>query len=440
MLFAEPRLRKRLEELHGERPGRSAGTRPPAPGAPAPPAASRSPPRCPSHLLTPPNAHRSSLAGYQAAGHPRRRRGSAERPPSSSPRVSSTPRGTERRGGPSGFTVLATPAPALAALRYLSEAHAGMSNHADATGSPGALWGRGFRPFFLGAGVYGALFVVAGRRSGAARFPAPAWLTPLAWHGHEMVFGLAAAAIAGFTTTAVPACDRTRCARGRPLQALFALWAAGRLAMLAAGMLPAGLAAAVDVAFLPALAAVLARHLAGTGSGATTASSPSSTCSHSPTRPSTRRPWARRGLGLARPALHRRPRRRPRRRDRRTHHARLHHERAEPARRAEPSCGARLPSTGSPSSPWRRRRGRRPRRSARRRERRPRRRRGPGRRSAHGRLADARRRGATRWSRSSTRAWLGWRSGSCSSAPATSALRCPQRQASTPSPRARSAR
>ena len=140
-----------------------------------------------------------------------------------------------------------------------------MSRDADASRSPGALWGRGFRPFFLGAGVYGALFVVAWTAIWRGAFPAPAWLTPLPWHGHEMVFGLAAAAIAGFTTTAVPVWTGRAALAGRPLQALFALWAAGRLAMLAAGMLPAGLVAAVDVAFLPALAAVLARHLAGTG-------------------------------------------------------------------------------------------------------------------------------------------------------------------------------
>ena len=268
-LFAEPRLRKRLEELHGEWLGDLEELGPRLPAHPAPPAASRSPPRRPcAALLTPPNAHRTSLAGYPAAGHPRRRRGSGRCPPSSSLRVLSTARG--RRSAGRLQPPLASRRPrreraALAALRFVSEPHAGMSRDADASRSPGALWGRGFRPFFLGAGAYGALFVVAWTAIWRGAFPAPAWLTPLPWHGHEMVFGLVAAAIAGFTTTAVPVWTGRAALAGRPLQALFALWAAGRLAMLAAGMLPAGLVAAVDVAFLPALAAVLARHLAGTG-------------------------------------------------------------------------------------------------------------------------------------------------------------------------------
>jgi uncharacterized protein involved in response to NO len=47
--------------------------------------------------------------------------------------------------------------------------------------------------------------------------------------------------------------------------ALAGLWALGRLAMLAAGALPPGLVAAIDLAFLPALAWVLARTVRGTG-------------------------------------------------------------------------------------------------------------------------------------------------------------------------------
>jgi uncharacterized protein involved in response to NO len=34
--------------------------------------------------------------------------------------------------------------------------------------------------------------------------PAPVWLAPIWWHGHEMIFGFDAAAIAGFLLTAVP--------------------------------------------------------------------------------------------------------------------------------------------------------------------------------------------------------------------------------------------
>jgi uncharacterized protein involved in response to NO len=51
--------------------------------------------------------------------------------------------------------------------------------------------------------------------------------------------------------------------QGAPLAALFALWVAGRAAMLAAGSVPAVVVAALDASFLPALALVLARTLWG---------------------------------------------------------------------------------------------------------------------------------------------------------------------------------
>jgi uncharacterized protein involved in response to NO len=80
-----------------------------------------------------------------------------------------------------------------------------------------------------------------------------------------MLFGLVAAAIAGFLLTAVPVWSGRPALCGAPLAALVGLWALGRLAMLAAGALPAGLVAGIDLAFLPALALVLARTLWRTG-------------------------------------------------------------------------------------------------------------------------------------------------------------------------------
>jgi len=127
------------------------------------------------------------------------------------------------------------------------------------------VWGRGFRPFFLAAGGYGGGLMVGWIAIWRGAWPAPMWLAPSLWHAHEMLYGLVAAAIAGFLLTAVPVWTSSRAVAGRPLMALTALWAIGRLAMLAAGALPAGLVAALDVAFLPALALVLARGLWHTG-------------------------------------------------------------------------------------------------------------------------------------------------------------------------------
>ena len=127
------------------------------------------------------------------------------------------------------------------------------------------MWGRGFRPFFLAAGGYGGGLTLTWIAIWRGAWPAPAWLAPSLWHAHEMLFGLVAAAIAGFLLTSVPVWTGRRALIGRPLMALAALWAAGRLAMLAAGALPVGLVAALDLAFLPVLALVLARSLWRTG-------------------------------------------------------------------------------------------------------------------------------------------------------------------------------
>lgn len=113
------------------------------------------------------------------------------------------------------------------------------------------LFRYGFRPFFLGAGLQATVglmvWVHAWHDGGMpARFD-------MLWHAHEMMFGFAAAALAGFLLTAVPNWTQAGPVRGMPLLLLFALWMAGRVAAFLPETL-APLFAAVDVAFLPALA------------------------------------------------------------------------------------------------------------------------------------------------------------------------------------------
>lgn len=95
--------------------------------------------------------------------------------------------------------------------------------------------------------------------------PAPSWLVPVWWHGHEMIFGFVAAAIAGFLLTASPVWSGGPALVGRPLASLFVLWALGRIAFAAADVVPAGVLALIDVAFLPAVASVVVRTLRGSG-------------------------------------------------------------------------------------------------------------------------------------------------------------------------------
>jgi len=130
---------------------------------------------------------------------------------------------------------------------------------------PFGLWGRAFRPFFLALSIYGVLAVPWWTLVWLGVLPVPSWLAPMWWHGHEMLFGFVAAAIAGFLLTASPVWTGGPALTGRLLAGLVALWVLGRMALSAAGVLPAWLVAAVDLTFLPAVAIAVVRTLRGSG-------------------------------------------------------------------------------------------------------------------------------------------------------------------------------
>ncbi|TDK42399.1 NnrS family protein [Antarcticimicrobium luteum] len=124
-----------------------------------------------------------------------------------------------------------------------------------------ALFSYGFRPFFLFATAF-AFGVV------------PVWLLiwrgtlllegpflPVAWHVHEMIFGYGAAVVAGFLFTAVPNWTGRMPTRGWPLMLLLALWLLGRVACAGLLGLPAMVVMGLDVAFLVAVAAMIAREI-----------------------------------------------------------------------------------------------------------------------------------------------------------------------------------
>jgi len=119
-----------------------------------------------------------------------------------------------------------------------------------------APFALGFRPFFLSAGIYAilmmALWLLVLRGDLSLGI-----LSPFVWHGHEMLFGFAVAVIAGFLLTAAQNWTGIPTPSGAPLAALFALWLAGRVSFLVPGLPPVWVAA-VDLAFLPVLALVLA--------------------------------------------------------------------------------------------------------------------------------------------------------------------------------------
>jgi uncharacterized protein involved in response to NO len=116
---------------------------------------------------------------------------------------------------------------------------------------PVPLFRYGFRPFFLGAGLHAAIGLMVWVH--ALHVPAMPVRFDMLWHAHEMIFGFAAAALAGFLLTAVPNWTQAGPVRGMRLVVLFGLWVAGRVAAFVPEPL-APLFAMIDIAFLPVLA------------------------------------------------------------------------------------------------------------------------------------------------------------------------------------------
>lgn len=121
-----------------------------------------------------------------------------------------------------------------------------------------ALWDLGFRPFFLGAMSAAPLLMLAwiGAYTGILDVGGPFAFS--AWHAHEMIFGYAAAVIAGFLLTAAFNWANLPTATGGGLALLVLLWLAGRIALLTGDALPHWLPAVLDVSFLPVVAVLVA--------------------------------------------------------------------------------------------------------------------------------------------------------------------------------------
>jgi uncharacterized protein involved in response to NO len=129
-----------------------------------------------------------------------------------------------------------------------------------ATGQPPqgpAILAYGFRPFFLLAGIYATLSVPAWIATFLYGFEFPGSVASSLWHGHEMLFGFAVAAVAGFLLTVVPAWTGTAPLAGHRLFWVVLVWLAGRVANGSGQFLSAGTVAAIDLSFLPLLMGIV---------------------------------------------------------------------------------------------------------------------------------------------------------------------------------------
>ncbi|MCG6903503.1 MAG: NnrS family protein, partial [Rhodobacter sp.] len=124
-----------------------------------------------------------------------------------------------------------------------------------------AILSYGFRPFFLGAGLWAGVAMLLWIAMLAGWLSLPTAFDPVSWHAHEFLFGYLGAVSAGFLLTAVPNWTGRLPIVGWPLGGLFALWLLGRAAIGISAVLSPLVVALADLGFPVVLAAVLAREI-----------------------------------------------------------------------------------------------------------------------------------------------------------------------------------
>lgn len=112
-----------------------------------------------------------------------------------------------------------------------------------------ALFNLGFRPFFLGAGIFAIVSIVSWMLVYFSyRAISVTNITISQWHAHEMLYGYGMAVVAGFLLTAVKNWTGIPTLIGKPLMLLFLLWCTARVLFLfGSALLP--WAAAADLLF-----------------------------------------------------------------------------------------------------------------------------------------------------------------------------------------------
>lgn len=95
--------------------------------------------------------------------------------------------------------------------------------------SKSPLFSIGFRPFFILASLLALINPAMWASNLIKGFELPLYVSPLFWHGHEMLFGYTSAIIAGFILTASANWTKTKPYLGLPLITLSLLWITERV-------------------------------------------------------------------------------------------------------------------------------------------------------------------------------------------------------------------
>ncbi|MGB4811299.1 MAG: NnrS family protein [Methylophilaceae bacterium] len=96
-----------------------------------------------------------------------------------------------------------------------------------------ALFNLGFRPFFLGAGIFAVISITLWMLVYNTNIHLQLTnISPSQWHAHEMLYGYSMAVVAGFLLTAVKNWTGIQTTNGKPLMLLLALWASARILFL----------------------------------------------------------------------------------------------------------------------------------------------------------------------------------------------------------------
>lgn len=127
------------------------------------------------------------------------------------------------------------------------------------------LFAMGFRAFFALAGLSSLALIAVWNSLSNGSLHIDNYFPATFWHAHEMLLGYSTAVIAGFLLTAVRNWTDTETTRPDQLASLCFLWVYGRVLPFYSELVPDVLIAAIDFAFLPALAFFVGKPLLQTG-------------------------------------------------------------------------------------------------------------------------------------------------------------------------------